>query len=138
GYEEADAIVDQVRAWHAQGMPWSEMAVFFRANHQTRSVETALRGAAVPYAVVSGVEFFQRREVKDLLAYARLAANPRDEAAFLRVANVPARGLGDRTLERLRAHATALGVSVPEAAGGEVPGVTGRARPALDRFLAIL
>jgi DNA helicase-2/ATP-dependent DNA helicase PcrA len=138
GAEEGDAVAERVRTWRAEGIPASSIAVFFRANHQTRGVETALRSARIPYQVVSGVEFFQRREVKDVLAYARLVANPRDDAAFLRVANVPARGLGEKTLERLRAHAIASRTSAAEAAATDVPGISGRSRAALDRFLACL
>ena len=136
--DEGQVVVRRLRAWHAEGVPWNEMAVFFRVNHVSRGIETALRTADVPYEVVSGVEFFQRREVKDVLAYARLLENPRDEAAFSRVVNVPRRGVGSGTMDRLRAHATALGVSLAEAAAGDVPGVARGGRAGLDAFRGLL
>jgi DNA helicase-2/ATP-dependent DNA helicase PcrA len=136
--DEGQVVARRLRAWRAEGTPWNEMAVFFRVNHVSRGIETALRAADVPYEVVSGVEFFQRREVKDVLAYARLLENPRDEAAFSRVVNVPRRGVGSGTMERLRAHATALGVSLAEAAALDVPGVARGGRAGLDAFLALL
>jgi DNA helicase-2/ATP-dependent DNA helicase PcrA len=138
GTEEASGVAALVRRWVDGGVAPSAVAVFFRANHLTRGVETMLRASAVPYQVVSGVEFFQRREVKDVLAYARLLENPRDEAAFLRVVNVPRRGIGDGALDRLRALATERGVSVPEVAHEPVPGASRRARDGLVRFLAVL
>ena len=136
--EEAGAVVAQLSAWRAEGMPWAEMAVFVRVNHAARATEVALRQAGVPYVVVSGVEFFQRREVKDVLAWARLVVNPRDEAAFSRAVNAPRRGVGDTSVARVRAAATARGVSVPEAAFGAVPGLPPKARKALDAFGATL
>ncbi len=136
--DESAAVVRLLSAWRETGMPWSEMAVFFRVNHLSRGVETALRNAGIPYDLVSGVEFFQRREVKDVLAYARLLENPHDEAAFARVVNAPRRGVGESSLARVRAHATAHGISVPEAAAAKVEGVSGKARAGLDRLLAAL
>jgi len=80
---------------------WREFAVLYRGNHQSRPIEKALRLARVPYHLSGGTAFFERTEVKDLLAYLRLIANPADDAAFLRVANVPRRDLGATTLEKL-------------------------------------
>ncbi len=136
--EEGRRVVEHLKAERASGVEWSEMAVFFRVNHVSRGVEAALRNAGVPYALVSGTEFFERREVKDVLAYARLLENPRDEAAFSRVVNVPRRGVGDGSLEKVRAFATARGISVPEAAAEKVPGVSGKARQGLDHLLSCL
>jgi DNA helicase-2/ATP-dependent DNA helicase PcrA len=135
---EGTGVARLVASWRDAGLAWSEIAVFVRVNHASRTVETGLRNAGVPYAMVSGVEFFQRREVKDVLAYARLLENPRDEAAFARVVNAPRRGVGDGSIEKIRAHATARGISVPEAAAERVEGVPARARAGLDRFLACL
>jgi DNA helicase-2/ATP-dependent DNA helicase PcrA len=125
-------------AWRAAGIAWSEMAVILRVNHLSRQLEIALREAGIPYAMISGLEFFERREVKDVLAYARLLENPRDDAAFLRVVNEPRRGVGAGTLEKVRALAMERGISIPEAAASAVEGVRGRAREGLDRFLAAL
>jgi len=81
--------------------PWSEFAVLYRGNHQSRPLEKALRALRVPYQLTGGTSFFERAEVKDVLAYLRLLANPDDDAAFLRVANVPRREIGSTTLEKL-------------------------------------
>jgi len=136
--EESQGVVRTLASWREGGTPWSEMAVFVRVNHASRGIETALRTAGVPYAVVSGTEFFQRKEVKDVLAYARLLENPRDEAAFSRVVNAPRRGVGETSLARVRAIATERGVSVPEAATLAGDAVSGKARKGLDRLLACL
>jgi DNA helicase-2/ATP-dependent DNA helicase PcrA len=136
--EEAHSVVRLLTSWRGGGMPWSEMAVFVRVNHASRAVEIALRQAGIPYAVVSGVEFFQRREVKDVLAWARLVVNPRDEAAFVRAIEAPRRGVGNTSMSKIRAAATARGVSVPEAAAGEVAGLPKKVRAALADFLGVL
>jgi DNA helicase-2/ATP-dependent DNA helicase PcrA len=114
------------------------VAVFYRVNAASRAIELALREAAIPYVVVMGVEFFQRREVKDLLAYARLVENPRDEVAFSRVVNVPRRGIGATALGRVREAATERGVSLTEAAAAGVARLSGRAAAGLASFLEVL
>ena len=81
--------------------PWHEFAVLYRGNHQSRALEKALRLARVPYHVTGGTAFLDRAEVKDLLAYLRLINNPDDDAAFLRVVNLPRRDIGATTLEKL-------------------------------------
>ncbi len=138
GEDEAAAVVSILSRWMSSGISPSDLAVFFRVNHVSRGIESALHAAGIPYAMVSGVAFWQRREVKDLLAYARLVENPRDDAAFSRVVNVPRRGVGQRSLEALRARATERGVSLAEAAALDVPGVSGKARTGLDALLACL
>ena len=82
----------------------------------SRAIELTLRDAGVPYLIVAGTEFFQRQEVKDLLAYARLIENPNDDAAFLRIVNVPRRGVGKTSVERLRKAAFEDGTSLLAAA----------------------
>ncbi|HSE13706.1 MAG TPA: UvrD-helicase domain-containing protein [Rudaea sp.] len=80
---------------------WNEFALLYRGNHQSRALEKALRLARVPYHLTGGTAFLERAEVKDLLAYLRLIVNPDDDAAFLRIANVPRRDIGATTLEKL-------------------------------------
>ncbi|MBI3304757.1 UvrD-helicase domain-containing protein [Candidatus Parcubacteria bacterium] len=99
--EEAVAVLEEtLRLKHEARLKLSEMAVLYRTNAQSRAVEQACLEAQVPYALVGGVSFYQRREVKDVLAYLRLILNPLDTVSFRRIANVPARGLGPRGIER--------------------------------------
>ena len=95
---------------------WSEFAVLYRGNHQSRAIEKALRLLRVPYHVTGGTAFFERAEVKDLLAYLRLVANPDDDAAFLRAVVAPKREIGATTLEKLGEHAGRAHVSLLRAA----------------------
>ncbi|NNF06672.1 MAG: UvrD-helicase domain-containing protein, partial [Candidatus Eisenbacteria bacterium] len=105
------AVTDEV---NRQGMALSEVAVLYRTNAQSRALETAFRNAAIPYELVGGVAFYMRKEIKDVLAYLRLLVNPSDDVAFTRVINVPRRGIGGTTVERLATHASREGVSMLE------------------------
>ncbi|MBI5490991.1 MAG: exodeoxyribonuclease V subunit gamma, partial [Deltaproteobacteria bacterium] len=134
--EEAGAVVRLVQAQRAEGIPLARQAVFYRVNAQSRVLEEALRGHGIPYVVIGGFRFFERAEVKDLLAYLRLLVNPADEAGFLRVVNVPPRGIGKVSVERLAAYARDAGkpLSVAAAEAGDIPGLPaagGRALTAL-------
>src|SRR5213082_2342732 len=102
--EEAEArtIVEEIEFMRqAKRIPWSQQAILFRTNIQARPLETALRQAAVRYHLVAGQSFFDRREVRDFLAYLKVFLNPNDDVSLLRIANVPARGLSEMTMERL-------------------------------------
>ncbi|HET9952266.1 MAG TPA: UvrD-helicase domain-containing protein [Candidatus Eisenbacteria bacterium] len=92
-----------------------DFAVLYRTNAQSRAVENALRRSAIPYQLTGGVSFYERREVKDLLAYLRALTQPRDTVAWYRILNVPGRGIGKTTLDRLREFADAEGITTPEA-----------------------
>jgi DNA helicase-2/ATP-dependent DNA helicase PcrA len=117
--EEGARIVGTVtREGNRRGVPLSQVAVLYRTNAQSRAVETAFRHAAIPYELVGGTAFYQRREVKDLLAYLRLLVNADDDLAFSRVVNVPRRGIGTSTLERLTEHAHREGKSLLGALDG--------------------
>jgi superfamily I DNA/RNA helicase len=99
---EARGIVEQIEFERlSRQSTWSDNAILFRTNAQSRPLETALRLASVRYHLVGGQSFFDRREVRDFLAYLRVFLNPDDEASLLRIANTPARGLSDATMERL-------------------------------------
>ncbi|MFH1808008.1 MAG: UvrD-helicase domain-containing protein [Pseudomonadota bacterium] len=98
---EAHRIVDCVAQHLRGGLRADQVAVLYRTNAQSRVIEDVMRRRRVPYRVVGGVHFYDRREVKDLVAYLRLAVNPRSDVDLLRVLNVPARGLGDTTRQRL-------------------------------------
>ena len=100
--EEARWIVEEIKSLAAEGMARREMALLYRANAQSRVLEHALFSAGLPYRVYGGLRFFERQEVKHALAYLRLIANADDDGAFLRVVNIPARGIGARTIEQLQ------------------------------------
>ena len=100
--EEAEFIVDEVRALHAEGLSLADMALLYRSNAQSRVLEHALFSAGLPYRVYGGLRFFERAEIKHALAYLRLVANPDDDTALLRVINFPTRGIGARSLEQLQ------------------------------------
>jgi len=90
-------------------MPLEEMAVFYRTNAQSRLIEEALVGSALPYHIVGGVRFYSRLEVKDILAYLRVLDNPADEVSLKRIINVPARGIGNTTVDKISAQAARQG-----------------------------
>jgi DNA helicase II / ATP-dependent DNA helicase PcrA len=103
--EEADLVRQRVAGAAEAGLTAGDYAVLYRTNAQSRALETALRRSGLPYQLVGGVAFYQRREIKDLLAYLRLLLHPEDDLAFRRIANVPPRGLGAVFFERLDAAA---------------------------------
>ncbi len=138
GEDEGELAASRIESWRDHGRRLDEIAVFYRVNSLSRGIELALSARGIPYVVVAGTEFFQRREVKDVLAYARLIANPLDEAAFLRVVNTPRRGIGAASLQKLRGAALARGLTLSEAAGQPDVPVSKRARGGLVRFLSLL
>jgi superfamily I DNA/RNA helicase len=100
--DEAREVVGQIEFKRlAHRIPWQDCAILFRTNQQSRPLETALRTAGVRYHLIGGQSFFDRREIKDFLAYLKMFLNPHDDISLLRIANVPARGLSDLTMERL-------------------------------------
>ncbi len=102
--EEARTVVEQINyARIARRIPWGDNAILFRTNQQSRPLETALRTAGVRYHLIGGQSFFDRREIRDFLAYLKMFLNPHDDISLLRIANTPARGLSDVTMERLLA-----------------------------------
>jgi len=107
-----DEIVRDVRAGRAK---FGDVAILFRTAVQPRSFEARLRAARIPYELVGGMSFFDRKEVRDLLAYFRLAANPFDEASLLRVVNVPPRGVGKASIDKVIEYATSQGISAAAA-----------------------
>ncbi len=100
--EEARTIVEQIDfARLSRRIPWKDQAILFRTNQQSRALEIALRQAGVRYHLIGGQSYFDRREIKDFLSYLKVFINPHDDVSLLRIANVPARGLSDVTMERL-------------------------------------
>ena len=113
--DEAQRVAQELYAENARGTSYSEMAVFYRANAQSRALEDGLRARRVPYRVVRGRSFYDRAEIKDVAAYLRLCVNPRSDVDLLRIVNTPPRGIGDTTIERLRDSAGRTGLSLWEA-----------------------
>ncbi len=120
--DEARMVVRGVAELRAQGHPLAEIAVFYRIHAQSRVLEEALRAAHVPYRVVGGMRFYERAEIKDVLAYLRVVHNPADDVSLLRILNVPARGIGKTTEDRLLARAAETGEGVWAAIGAVASG----------------
>ena len=114
--DEARFIVNEAQYLQREGVPLSQIAVLYRSNVQSRVIEQQLFQAAVPYKIYGGLRFYERQEVKHALAYLRLAANPNDDNALLRIMNFPPRGIGARTLENIQADASASDSSLWHAA----------------------
>jgi len=110
--QESELIVEAVRQLRIAGRSLDEMAVFYRVHAQSRVIEDELRRTNVPYRIVGGMRFYDRAEVKDLLAYLRLLTNPEDDVSLLRVVNVPARGIGKKSVETLLDNASKAGTGV--------------------------
>jgi DNA helicase-2/ATP-dependent DNA helicase PcrA len=140
-YDEADVVTKQLRELSTKhDFEWSKMAVFYRINALSRVMEDALRKAGVPYQIARGVEFYNRKEIKDVLAYLRVVANPSDEVSLDRIINVPARGLGDTSVKQVHAWGIANGLNLWTALtrAGEVPGISTRAINASKQFVAMI
>ena len=139
-YDEARFVVERIRQWVANGGQRQNCAVLYRSNAQSRVLEEALIGAGVPYRVYGGLRFFDRAEIKDALAYLRLMANYHDDPSFERAVNTPPRGIGERTLEQVRAYARDQRVSLWQAADSIVrqQALPARAGLALGNFLNLI
>src|SRR5947207_3887733 len=136
GYE-ASWLAEEVQALKRAGLRLADIGVLYRSNAQSRIIEHALFSNGIPYRVYGGLRFFERMEIKHALAYLRLAANPDDDGAFLRVANFPARGIGARSLETLQDAAKAGDASLYKAASG-LSGKSGAAVAAFVRLVDAL
>jgi DNA helicase II / ATP-dependent DNA helicase PcrA len=133
--DEAGFIVEEVQSLHSAGVALADMALLYRSNAQSRVLEHALFSEGIAYRVYGGLRFFERQEVKHALAYLRLAANPDDDGAFLRVVNFPARGIGARSIEQLQELAAGGNTSLMRAAAASTLG--GRANASLLVFAKI-
>ncbi|CCY15443.1 aTP-dependent DNA helicase PcrA [Prevotella sp. CAG:755] len=108
--EEGQKVAQAIAALHRRGLAYSDVAILYRTNAQSRSLEEALRLLSIPYRIYGGLSFYQRKEVKDVLAYFRLTSNHYDEEALTRIINYPARGIGDTTMNKLAAASVMAGV----------------------------
>ncbi|OZC04709.1 ATP-dependent DNA helicase PcrA [Rubricoccus marinus] len=134
--DESQKIERTIRDLHVRGgIPWKQFAVLYRTNAQSRSMEESLRRGGIPYRMVGGTSFYQRKEIKDALAYLRLAVNPSDDASLLRVINTPTRGIGGKTVDGLRRYAAEHGLSLWQAAQEPSDaGLSSRAAGAVEKF----
>ncbi len=140
-HDEASQVARQLAELHEKHkQPWSGMAVFYRINALSRVMEDALRRANIPYQIARGVAFYNRKEIKDVLAYLRVIANPLDEVSLTRIVNVPTRGLGDAGIKRMQAHAIASGTSLWDVLqhAAETPGTSARAIAGATQFVALV
>ena len=138
--DEAREIAHQIRALADAGRSYDEMAIFYRVNFMQRALERALRLTGIPYQIVAGTEFFQRKEIKDVVCYLRLLVNPADDEACRRAINVPQRGVGDKSLDLLGGWARARGLSLLAAAGtaDARAAIRGRAKGAIEGFSELI
>ncbi|KAA3609527.1 MAG: AAA family ATPase [Planctomycetota bacterium] len=140
--DEADFLAKEIQ-YKVNNHEWkySNVAVLFRTATQSRTFETQFRARKIPYRLVGGQSFFDRKEVRDVLAFMRAAENPDDEISLLRIVNTPPRGIGKTTVDKILAYATAHGLSFPQALNrleqvGPLPAAALRALPQLRQMLA--
>ncbi|MBI3836554.1 MAG: UvrD-helicase domain-containing protein [Planctomycetia bacterium] len=143
-YATQRAEAESISAYIAEGIRAGrrrprDFAIFYRVNALSRSLEFALREEGIPYQMVNGLEFYQRREIKDVLSYLHLINNPRDDNAFLRVINTPPRGIGKSTIGRLAEHAARYQHSLLDAAreSGLIESLNKRAAVAVAKFVSL-
>ena len=137
--DEARWVVQEIQRLATDGYALSDIAVMYRINAQSRALETALNAEDLPYVVIGGTAFYDRREVRDAFAYLRAVVNPADEVSLKRVLNVPRRGIGDRSVERLDEWAASAGLPFSEALRrGAEAGVSGSALAGIQKFTTLL
>ena len=139
-HDEAAFVVEEVERLHEAGLGYGRVVVFYRTNAQSRPLEEVFVKAGLPYKIVGGVKFYDRREVKDLLAYLKATVNPLDTVSLRRVLNVPRRGIGDTSERAIDRFATEEEIPFGEALrrAGEVPGLGARQVRAVADFVAVL
>ncbi|HXR55123.1 MAG TPA: DNA helicase PcrA, partial [Acidimicrobiales bacterium] len=139
-HDEASFVAHEIGRLHdLDKLAWSDIAVFYRTNAQSRAVEEELVRRSIPYRVIGGTRFYDRREIKDVLAYLRAVANPTDEVSLKRIVNVPKRGVGDTSVSRVDGWATSRAMAFADAlADAEGAGVTGRALSGIRVLVSFL
>ncbi len=137
-HAEARFVAAEIERLVDEGVPRSEIAVFYRTNAQSRVLEDMLVRAQIAYQVIGGTKFYERAEIKDAVAYLTFLVNPQDASAFTRIANSPRRGLGQTSLSRVLVYASDTGISVWDAAERGVPTLGTAAKKALGRFMSTM
>ncbi|KPV45741.1 ATP-dependent DNA helicase PcrA [Alicyclobacillus ferrooxydans] len=136
---EARYIVEKIQSLHTDGLPYGEMSILYRTNAQSRVIEEAFLQAGIPYRVFGGLKFYDRKEIKDVLSYLRLVINPDDDVSMRRVINVPKRGIGDTSIDKLQTMADRYGTSLYGALGrADEAGVHGKSLKSLAEFVRVL
>jgi DNA helicase-2/ATP-dependent DNA helicase PcrA len=140
-HDEAAQVTQILQDLHEKnGIDWNKMAIFYRMNALSRVMEDGLRRANVPYQIARGVEFYNRKEIKDVLAYLRVIANPDDEVSLTRIINVPTRGIGDTTVKQLQSHGISRGLTLWGALreAHQATGLSTRALNSIRTFIAMV
>lgn len=138
-HEEAFYVAETVLEGIKNGNRYSDYAVLYRTNAQSRVIEEVMMKANIPYTVVGGIKFYERKEIKDVLAYLRLIVNPHDDLSLTRIINVPRRGVGAASLEKIRVYASANGLSMFDALlTMERIGLTKRTIRPLEKFVSFI
>jgi DNA helicase-2/ATP-dependent DNA helicase PcrA len=139
-HDEADWIGQQILSAVNDGADHGEIAILYRTNAQSRVLEDSLLRRRIPHRIVGGVRFYERKEIKDLVAYLRLVLNPHDSVSLRRIINAPPRGIGSVTIERLETHGRENDLSLLESlrAAESIPGLTARARAAARQLVELL
>jgi DNA helicase-2/ATP-dependent DNA helicase PcrA len=138
---EAKTVVEQFEELKSEmGLGWNDFAIFYRTNSLSRVLEEALRNRAIPYQIARGTAFFDRKEVKDVMAYLRAIVNPDDEVNLLRIINMPPRGISDTTVQAMQVHSVAAHMSINDIMkqAEAVPSLTSRAVSSVKKFAALL
>ena len=138
--DEAGFVGTKIEDWNADGIDYRDFAIFYRTNAQSRVFEEALRAANIPYQIVGGLGFYDRMEIKDLLAYMRVMCNPFDSISLRRIINVPTRGIGATSLERLMSFADSQEIPLIEAIDrvDEVPKINAGIKGKIRKFAQII
>ena len=134
-YDEAEGVVSYINFLAMRGVPYEDMAILYRTNAQSRIFEEKLKQRAIPYAIVRGVSFYDRKEIKDLMAYLKVVDNGNDDLAVKRIINVPKRGIGQTTVDRIQTYAILHQMSFLEAVfrADDIPDI-GRAASKIKKF----
>ena len=137
GYEEAEAVIRDIQKENLAGRAYNDCAILYRTNAQSRAFEEKCITFGVPYKIIGGINFYQRQEIKDILAYLKTVDNGRDDLAVRRIINVPKRGIGQTTIERIQLYADENNISFLKAVEqcSEIAGINGGTRKKLEGFL---
>jgi len=139
-HDEAAFVAEEIQVLERRGVRRSDIAVFYRTNAQSRVLEELFARFGIPYQVVGGLKYYDRREVKDVLAYLRVLVNPDDQVALKRIINVPKRAIGDTSVAHVDRYAEAHGIGFVEALrrAGDIERLTARARKAIAGFVSLV